>query len=431
MSYLQYNNNYYQLILSGRLPYPYYYPYTSSAPNITNDNCEDCFFNTIPRCPIYPPLPPPYDCMYNYDYRGPHSIPNLCHIGRNPDDEKYDYCLYGITPYQDPSSAMGFTVERLTSSIPFCARHPDPNILEPWGITIVNDVVWVTNTASGLITSYNLLGLPLLPTINVFGPCDNLAQPTGIAFNCNVNAFPICCGPNIEPSNIIVVTRDGTINAYNLCIDPDNSILVVDNSCKNSVYTGLVLVCDKLYATDFYNQRIDVFDCKFKQLPEYKFIDENCDDPIPEDYAPYNIAYIGDFLYVSYAQQSPCDNQYECLGMGKGYINIFRLDGKFIRRFSSCGVLNAPWGMILSPASFGYPAGSIMISNFGDGNINIFDCNGNYINKLRDGCYVEICICGLRGVTINPNYNRILYWVCSENNQKDGTLGTINIRCLA
>jgi uncharacterized protein (TIGR03118 family) len=37
--------------------------------------------------------------------------------------------------------------------------------------------------------------------------------------------------------------------------------------------------------------------------------------------------------------------------------------------------LNSPWGLALAPQGFGRASGSLLVGNFGDGRINVFDPN--------------------------------------------------------
>ncbi len=485
MSYLQCYDSYRYLLRSGKypIPYPYYYPYISPAPNLSNEDCGwPSYYGSLP-----------YDCYYNY---GPDKIycepiiqtNNLSCIVPDPLNAKYDYCCYDKTPYQDPSNVLGFTVENLISNVPTVARNLDPNLLDPWGIVVFNDIVWVANAGSGLITNYDLLGRSLPTVVNVFGPIGNIAQPTGIAVNLNPDAFIIFCGQIRAAATFIIATRDGTICGFNASVNAFNSIELINNSAAGSVYTGVSVVTlamnvfarskrnaivintsnvsnpmiinsfstpsivektspsinpivesvpskNNIYAADFYNRRIDVFDGLLKRVECYYFVDENTGDPIPTCFAPYNIVSIGDFLYVTYAKQDPLDNQFVQTGSGLGYINIFSLDGQFVRRFVSRGVLNAPWDLVLAPTGFGYPSGSIMVSNFGDGVINIFNTDGEYIGTMRDQSYNTINLGGLRGIATNPNFLRILYWASNDNGipnvngcLSNGFVGSINTR---
>ena len=429
MSYLNYIDYYKEMVLSGRLPYPYYFPYISNIPNISNFGCENSFYQKI------------YDQnCFNYDgnkffdsskqecHNPSHNQSNnISYNDRDPADEINDYLYYYYVPYQDPSCTIGFYVKTLSSNIPNAAANLDMNLLDAWDIILINDIIWISNTGTGLLTSYNLMGNALPDIVNVFGPFCNISQPTGIVYNDNVYQFPIIKGPLCEGSNILVATRDGTINGYNKNIDSNNCIQIIDNSVCCSIYTGITLVFGILYVVDFFNKKIDVYDEGFNRIINFFFIDEFLEDPIPPDFTPFNIVCIDDFLFVLYAKQNPLNCQYELPGSGNGYVNIFNLAGKFVNRYLSRGVLNAPWGLLLAPSHFGYPAGSIMISNAGDGIINVFDNKGKYLGNLKDGCGVSIYLKGLKALKNNPNSNKILYWTSSSNNLETGSFGIISM----
>ena len=373
--------------------------------------------------------------------------PNLSFNG-NPDNHiMYDYTVSGCydcddeldfkIPYQDPTNTMNFQSQILVSNIllPTCIKI-DPNLIVPWGMIILNDIIWVANFGSGLITSYNLRGDPLNFKFQVFGSMGNISQPTGLVFNTNTNCFLINKGPIRDFSNIIVVTKNGTIHGYNSSVDPCNSIMLYDATLKNSVYTGIAIknsihrnenfmFNNLIYVTDFFNRQIDVFDCNMNNIKNFPFIDDNMLEPIPINFAPYNITSIGDFLYVTYARQNPNNPQCALCGVGEGYINMFTWDGRIVRRFASCGPLNAPWGMVLAPSLFGYPAGSIMVANSGNGIINVFDACGNYLTNLKDRNGNDIYIENIKGFTFNSKFCKILYWASHVGITTTSFLGTI------
>ncbi|MEM3062949.1 MAG: TIGR03118 family protein [Nitrososphaerota archaeon] len=317
--------------------------------------------------------------------------------------------------YQDPSVCQNFSLEKLVANQLSRALHLDINLSDPWGILVVNNVIWVANSESGLITSYMLDGKPLDTTINVLGPIDNISTPTGLVSNKDISLFVFTKGRKSRPATILVATMDGTIHAYNPEVDPKNAIIVINNSPNGSVYKGLTLAGGYLYATDFHNAVVDVYDGEFNRITNFPFVDEYSADPIPDDYAPYNIVHIGELLYVSYAKQDPGDVQKELRGLGNGYISIFNRNGTFIRRFVSRGVLDAPWGMIPAPSSFGFPPGAIMVSNFGNGIINVFDHDGNWLGTLKDGNGNSICISGIRSLAANPSGKSIYVSSSSES----------------
>lgn len=488
MAYQQYNDLYRREVLLGRLPLPigFFYPYANIAPNLFNPGCDNCYYGSLvnsclnynAQCIPCGPCADPFDPQYNgycnnigpYCDTIPYQDPSvaMCFsaerlvsnipipaiappaIVNGPDQPVATRPpippapIPWLPPHMQSVPVVKATTETSPNGLALPplseiarntsvifpvppARNYDPNLLDPWGILVVNDIVWVASSGSGLLISYNLLGKPLLPVVNVFGPLGNIAQPTGLVHN-ESNAFQIINGARNASSAILIATRDGTINGYNADVDPDNSMILIDNSNADSVYTGLEIVGTVLYVTDFYNRRIDVFNGNLNPITDYPFIDEFSGDPIPDDFSPFNIVNIGDFLYVLYARQNPLDNQYELEGTGNGYISIFTLTGEFVKRFISRGPLNVPWGLLLAPTYFGYPAGSIMVANFGNNTISIFDPNGKFIGNIMDRSLNNICIGGIRGLAFNPNYLRLLYWTASDNNYRDAFMGTINSR---
>ena len=52
---------------------------------------------------------------------------------------------------------------------------------------------------------------------------------------------------------------------------------------------------------------------------------------------------------------------------------ISATDGHLIKRIATGGVLNAPWGMVIPPAKFGVASGQLLVGNFGDGALNMFN----------------------------------------------------------
>nr|AEX62459.1 hypothetical protein mv_L254 [Moumouvirus Monve] len=424
-----------EAILSGNLPYPYYYPYISATPSLTGQTHPNDGVNYN------------YEASFNVEtgecHNPSHDQSNNLFYSPNLDLQKYHYHYYDMIGVQDPSYVLNLNVETLVSTkindenmdftnnniIPKDVKlnhYVDPILNNPWGLTIVKDTIWVCN--NGGINLYNLLGKPLNKTIGVFGSMGNTTFVTGIAQNTDDCAFLIYNGSKSGSSSIIMVTRDGTINAYNPNISEKNSVLVIDNSQENCVYTGVAIYRDIIYVADFYNQKIDVYNRLFERI-FLPFVDE-CVDQMPIDYAPYNISVIGDLLYVTYARQNPLDNQYELNDYGYGYINIFTPLGIFVRRFATRCTLNSPWGIIETPSRFGYPAGSIFVSNYGSGFINVFDSCGKFLGNLKTSSGIEINITGIRGLAFHSNLPKSIYWTATDNTKIDdfiGHIGVINI----
>src|SRR6185312_9695211 len=108
------------------------------------------------------------------------------------------------------------------------------------------------------------------------------------------------------------------------------------------------------------------------------------DPAIPAGFAPFNIQNIGGKLYVSFAKLKAPDNMDDQKGPGNGYIDIFDPNGILLKHFASKGTLNSPWGIVLAPAGFADSGQTILIGNFGDGAINIFDLSGNFKGQLQN-----------------------------------------------
>jgi len=137
------------------------------------------------------------------------------------------------------------------------------------------------------------------------------------------------------------------------------------------------------------------------------------------------LVYIKPYIYVIYAQKDPSNPGHGFAGPGHGYINIFTTEGQFVKRFVSQGVLNSPWGMMVSPSFLGYPVGSLLVGNFGDGRINVFDLDGNYIDVLKDCRGDIISIEGLLGITLGPDCSGSIYFASGPGSEKHGLVGKL------
>jgi uncharacterized protein (TIGR03118 family) len=135
-----------------------------------------------------------------------------------------------------------------------------------------------------------------------------------------------------------------------------------------------------IYIANFSESEIEVLDKNFTYVTTKPFIDPL----LPIGFAPFNIKNIGGKLYVTYAKQSP-DKYDDESGPGNGYVSIFNTDGTFVKRFASGGTLNSPWGIAEAPSNFDQGSRAILVGNFGDGRINIYTKDGDYVGQLKDG----------------------------------------------
>jgi uncharacterized protein (TIGR03118 family) len=306
----------------------------------------------------------------------------------------------------------------------------DKNLVNAWGLAFnPSGGTWVASNHNGLSTEYDIKGLIIhqpitIPSSNNQGP----GSPTGMVYNTTPDFI---IANNHQKSQYIFASEDGTLLAWS---SGNSAIKVVDRSSNKSVYKGLTLANDGLanylYATDFSNGKIDIFDKNFKLVNSNLFSDPT----IPNGYAPFNIQYLGGIFYVTYAKQQP-DHHDDQSGPGNGYVNVFTPKGILIKRFVSRGVLNSPWGIAQSDPLSCENKSKIFIGNFGDGKINVFDIDGRYNGPLlhQDANFnhVPIVIDGLWGLNFQPKYvnNRdinALFFTAGPGKEQHGLFGYIH-----
>jgi uncharacterized protein (TIGR03118 family) len=294
--------------------------------------------------------------------------------------------------------------------------------VNPWGLAFSpNGILWSANNGTGTATLYDAAGNALSPVVSIPGPSFvSAGQPTGIVFN-PTTSFQIVGGPAL----FVFAGLDGVISAWNQ--SSNDARLVVNRSSNGSVYTGLAIGvsngASRLYAADFANGRVDMFDASFN------FIGSFMDTSLPADYAPFGIQNIGGQLFVTYAKRD-AESGEEVKGPGNGFVEVYAPDGAIVMRFASNGTLNAPWAVALAPADFGPFAGDILVGNFGDGTINAFDAStGAFIDVLRDANQNPIAVDGLWGLAFGPGASSTsLYFAAGIDDEQHGLIGVITPR---
>ncbi|HUJ20671.1 MAG TPA: TIGR03118 family protein [Bryobacteraceae bacterium] len=269
------------------------------------------------------------------------------------------------------SAANSYQVHNLVSDLANTADHTDPNLLNPWGIAFsATSPFWISNNHSGTSTLYDGGGNAIPLVVQIPSPSGSTpGAPTGAIFN-TTQSFAVTAG---NPAAFLFCTEDGTIIGWNSTVDRTNGKILADNSASNAIYKGCALggTADAplLYATDFHNGKVDVWDGNFNPVQNANaFVDPN----IPAGFAPFNIAVLNGKLYVTYAKQDD-DKEDDVAGVGNGYIDVFDMSGGSLTRLITQGSLNSPWGLAIAPAGFGDFAGDLLVGNFGDGMIHAFN----------------------------------------------------------
>jgi len=197
------------------------------------------------------------------------------------------------------------------------------------------------------------------------------------------------------------------------------------------VYTGLAILtpqCCREYLAlaEFHAGFVAAYDVSFNPLATAgSFKDPN----LPAGYAPFNIQQIGSQVFVTYALQDASGSNPQ-VGPGNGIVNVFDQEGAFVRRFVTNGPLNAPWGIAQASANFGPFSNDILIGNFGDGIINVFDpATGRFLGQITDSAGSVIINPGLRALIFRGDGvggAKTLYFAAGGSGENHGLFGTIS-----
>ena len=323
----------------------------------------------------------------------------------------------------------------------------DSNLSNPWGLVTAPGLpFWIADNNSNLATLYS--GTGQVATSSVTGsnttgieiPASAAgvpANPTGQIYN-GAGGFTVATDMGQESALFIFAGEGGTIAAW-AKDSGTKAVTVYDDGLSNgdnhAVYKGLALGTSNganfLYATDLHNNKIDVFDTNFEKPDgmQGKFVDPT----LPAGYAPFGIAALNNQLFVTYAKQD-AQRHDETIGAGLGYVDVYDFNGAFVSRFASAGDLNAPWGLAMAPAGFGSFQGDLLVSNFGDGSINVFAPNGTALSTSMGPLTVNgtaLAIPGLWALVFgNGDADKpktTLFYTAGFANQTDGVFGSLAV----
>jgi uncharacterized protein (TIGR03118 family) len=318
-----------------------------------------------------------------------------------------------------------YTVTNLVSDGTIPAAHTDTDLVNAWGLTALpTSPWWVADNATNVSTLYQGDGTKRSLTVQVPN------APTGAVSNTSSD-FKVSNGtPPGAAALFIFATEEGKILGWNPTVSPTEAQVAVDNSDAGSVYKGLAIGSvdgnNFLYANDFVNGHIDVFDKSFHQVV-MPFVDPG----LPAGYGPFGIQNIAGKLFVTYAKQSGGND--EVGGQSLGFVDEFATDGTFITRVATRGQLNAPWGLAKAPANFGRFSGDLLVGNFGDGTINAYapQADGSFAHRgqLRTADHKPVTIDGLWGLGFGngagSGATNALYFTAGPDDESHGLFGRI------
>lgn len=354
--------------------------------------------------------------------------------------------------------------------------------------------IWLSNALTGTTTTYigDVNGIPLhqdgLKVIPIVAPPEDPpgyaasigqvyhATVTGQVYNAASDVpgqpieFPVS-GPAVDWSTnpvtpvgtisgsakFVFVTTDGTINAWRGATSPGmtEAVIVKDYSASSGVdlgldytpgYLGVAMTTDaykldtggnkvadnRLYATDFGNNRIQVFDNQWNDITASVPFERPAD--MQGDFRPCNAQYLGGRLYVAYAETAfELDDPTEELDVaGAGRIVAYDRDGHILQDFSDQSIMNAPWGLAIAPETFGKFGGDLLVANFGDGTIAAYDLTtGAALGYLEVEFGNPISIDGIWGITFGNGVSlgdaNSLYFTAGPNGEQDGVFGKVTL----
>jgi len=349
-----------------------------------------------------------------------------------------------------------YVIRPVVSDVAGQAAMQDRVLQNAWGVafTPAGSPFWVNDNVTGCSTLYAgdgttvpvQVSIPLPGNVVPTGSCRPVdpknppsptpAAPTGIVWNPS-SAFLV---PGTKsPAAFIFATEDGTLSAWTAGLNPANdAVLAVDNStspnaANGAVYKALVVGVNVkgvfLFATNFRAGTIDVFGPTGSNgLFTPATTDGKFTDPeIPAGYAPFGIQNIDGDLFVTYAQQNAQKHD-DVAGAGHGFVDVFDTDGHLLRRFASGGPLNSPWGVARASYAFGRFSGDILVGNFGNGRINVFDERGRFIDELDGADGKGLVIDGLWMLTLGggrTSNSDMLYFTAGPSGETHGLFGTI------
>jgi hypothetical protein len=300
-----------------------------------------------------------------------------------------------LTAAASAQTAGSYQATNILSDGSVAATTTDPNFINPWGVS-VGPAFWINTQATGLDYVATAAGAIAFKVNIPAASGTGTGIPSGTVFNSSSSLFTLSNG---AAASFLFATLDGTISGWNSALGTANSTakIVIDNSSNSAVYTDMALLTNPtgtfILAANFgQGSDIEIYNSKFAPAT----LAGNFTDPsLPANYSPFAVHVIGSQVFVTYAlratsttgstgtgyaiasnSSSPratATSYMQTVGAGNGLVDVFDLNGNFVARAITGGNLNAPWGVALAPTGFGIFGGDLLVGNFGDGIINVYN----------------------------------------------------------
>jgi uncharacterized protein (TIGR03118 family) len=323
------------------------------------------------------------------------------------------------------------------------AQTVDTHLVNGWGIAFGGSTpVWVANRGTDTSTLYNGNGKAQPVASPRVVSLDAGFGATGIVFN-GSSDFVVSAAGKSAAASFIFSGEGGRIAGWAASVDGAKAITTYTDA-GGAVYKGLAIASNGsanfLYAADFRNGKVDVFDAAYQKQTAGATQFAFSDPQLPAGYAPFGIQALrtgaggAAQIYVAYARKAGPNDRDETVGAGLGLVNVFDANGGFVRRLvSPGGRLDAPWGLALAPADFGTLSNAVLVGNFGDGRINGFDAaTGAYVGTVADSAGRPFAAAaGLWGIAFGngaANQPRnTLFYAAGPDGETAGLYGRIDL----
>ena len=327
------------------------------------------------------------------------------------------------------TSLGSFKTHNLVSDQAGKADVQDKSLVNAWGLsfgTKPGTPAWIADNGTDVSTLYQgdvgmtpVMKVPL--TVKIPG-----GAPTGTVFN-GSKSFVVKAGGKKSPANFLFSSEAGKITAWSQNVPPLTTAQTV-GSVHDAIFKGLAIANTskgpQLYATDFHNNKVDVWDGNFKRVQKKGAFR---DKKLPKGYAPFGIDAINGDIVVTYAKQD-AKAEDDVSGAGHGFVDVYSKGGKLLDRFAKRGPLDSPWGIAMAPKGFSGAGGDMLIGNFGDGKINVYSKSGAFLGPMKNSMGNPIKIDGLwalefgNGVIGTP---KTLLFTAGPKDESHGLFGDI------
>ena len=315
------------------------------------------------------------------------------------------------------ASQIGLIQTNLASDVPGLAKLTDANLVNAWGMgASATSPVWIGDNGTGTSVLYTGTGAKVGLVVTIPGD----GSVTGVLFSNVAGSF--------NGDAFLFASEDGTVSGWRNALGTSAENLVLADPAN--VYKGLAGAniggTEYAYLANFRSGAVNVL----KGDPSAPNLSGTFLDPnLPAGYAPFDVQNLGGVLYVTYAVQDGAKKD-DVPGAGNGIVDAFDLQGNLIQRLVTKGVLNSPWGLALAPAGFLDVGGDLLVGNFGDGTINVFNpTSGDFIKKLADPNGNPIVIDGLWGLRFGIGGSaataHTLFFTAGPDDESHGLFGQL------